>query len=113
MGCFHTVKLADMEMGTHQHRSTVQVFPKQNPQVEETADRREVEVLICLLTTKKTEKHLYQPKTTPAVIDVPEMVFIMVDGKGNPNTSEEYKSAIEILWRQWRKLSIFLTQLSH
>ena len=47
---------------------------------------------------KKTEKHLYQPKTTPAVIDVPEMVFIMVDGKGDPNTSEEYKYAIEILY---------------
>ncbi|MCL2071977.1 MAG: GyrI-like domain-containing protein [Oscillospiraceae bacterium] len=47
---------------------------------------------------KKTQKELYQPKTTPAVIDVPEMVFIMVDGIGNPNTSEEYKSAVEILY---------------
>ncbi|MCL2018569.1 MAG: GyrI-like domain-containing protein [Oscillospiraceae bacterium] len=47
---------------------------------------------------KKTRKDLYQPKTTPAVIDVPEMVFIMVDGTGNPNVSEEYKSALEILY---------------
>ncbi|MCL2014610.1 MAG: GyrI-like domain-containing protein [Oscillospiraceae bacterium] len=47
---------------------------------------------------KKTQKELYHPKTTPAVIDVPEMVFIMVDGTGNPNTSEEYKSAVEILY---------------
>ena len=47
---------------------------------------------------KKTEKNLYQPKTTPSVIDVPEMVFIMVDGKGNPNTSEEYQSAVGILY---------------
>ena len=43
---------------------------------------------------KKEYKELYQPKTTPAVIDVPEMVFLMVDGKGNPNISEEYQSAV-------------------
>ena len=47
---------------------------------------------------KKEFKDLYQPKTAPSVIDVPEMVFIMVDGIGNPNTSEEYKSAVEILY---------------
>ena len=47
---------------------------------------------------KKTQKDLYQPKTAPAVIDVPEMLFIMADGTGNPNTSEEYKSAVEILY---------------
>ncbi|MCL2052375.1 MAG: GyrI-like domain-containing protein [Lachnospiraceae bacterium] len=47
---------------------------------------------------KKENKDLYQPKTTPAVINVPEMVFIMVDGAGNPNTSEEYKTAVEILY---------------
>jgi len=47
---------------------------------------------------KKTEKNLYQPKTTPSVIDVPEMTFITVNGKGNPNTSVEYKSAIEVLY---------------
>jgi len=47
---------------------------------------------------KKTEKDLYQPKTTPSIIDVPEMVFIAVDGKGNPNTSEAYKAALEALF---------------
>jgi hypothetical protein len=47
---------------------------------------------------KKTEKELYQPKTTPSIIDVPEMIFIMVDGKGNPNTSVEYKIALEVLY---------------
>ena len=47
---------------------------------------------------KKTEKDLYQPKTTPSVIDVPELVFIAVDGKGDPNTSETYKAALEVLY---------------
>ena len=47
---------------------------------------------------KKEYKDLYQPKTTPCIIDVPEMVFIAVDGKGDPNTSEEYKNALELLY---------------
>jgi len=47
---------------------------------------------------KKTEKDLYQPKTTPSIIDVPEMLFIAIDGKGDPNTSEEYTAAIEVLY---------------
>ncbi|GHU89335.1 hypothetical protein FACS1894202_07270 [Clostridia bacterium] len=47
---------------------------------------------------KKTQKELYQPKTSPSIIDVPQMTFIAVDGKGNPNTSEEYKAAVELLY---------------
>ncbi len=47
---------------------------------------------------KKTQKELYNPKTSPSVTDVPEMVFIAVDGEGNPNTSPEYKTAMEILY---------------
>ena len=47
---------------------------------------------------KKEYKDLYAPKTAPSVIDVPEMTFIMVDGKGNPNTSAEYKAALEVLY---------------
>ena len=47
---------------------------------------------------KKEYKDLYLPNTKPGVIDVPEMVFIMIDGKGNPNTSAEYSSAVEALY---------------
>lgn len=47
---------------------------------------------------KKTDKDLYQPKTTPSIIDIPEMTFIAIDGKGNPNTSEAYKTALEVLY---------------
>lgn len=47
---------------------------------------------------KKTEKELYQPKTTPLVIEVPEMTFIAVNGKGDPNTSADYAAAIELLY---------------
>jgi len=47
---------------------------------------------------KKTQKEFYQPKTTPSVVDVPEMTFIAVDGSGNPNTSKDYAAALELLY---------------
>ena len=47
---------------------------------------------------KKEQKDLYQPKTTPSIVDVPDMVFIAIDGKGDPNTSAEYAAAIETLY---------------
>jgi hypothetical protein len=47
---------------------------------------------------KKTEKELYLPKAAPSVIDVPEMKFITVDGKGDPNKSAEYSAAAELLY---------------
>ena len=47
---------------------------------------------------KKTEKDLYQPKPTPSIIDVPSMTFIAIDGKGDPNTSDDYKVALEVLY---------------
>ena len=47
---------------------------------------------------KKTQKELYQPGEKPSVIEVPEMVFIMVDGHGDPNTSEEYQASVEVLY---------------
>lgn len=47
---------------------------------------------------KKEFKDLYQPKTTPMMIQVPEMNFIMVDGKGDPNTCQAYQDATEVLY---------------
>jgi len=47
---------------------------------------------------KKAYKDLYQPSTKPSIIDVPEMLFITVEGSGNPNTSASYQEAIEILY---------------
>lgn len=47
----------------------------------------------------KEYKELYQPKTTPAIIDVPEMLFLAVDGRGNPNDEDgEYKKAVGLLY---------------
>jgi len=51
-----------------------------------------------MIDYKKQYKDLYRPKTTPSLIEVPEMVFIAIDGKGDPNTSAEYAAAIEALY---------------
>ncbi len=48
---------------------------------------------------KKELKHLYTPShKQPEIIDVPEMKFIMLNGEGNPNTSEDYQNAIQVLY---------------
>lgn len=47
---------------------------------------------------KREYKDIYRPGTTPSIIDVPPMRFIMVDGKGDPNTSEDYQAAVELLY---------------
>ena len=48
---------------------------------------------------KKKLKHLYNPSSIQiTVVDVPEMNFIMIDGQGDPNTSKDYKNAVEALF---------------
>lgn len=50
------------------------------------------------LDYKKEYKDLYQPKDKPSLIEVPEMIFIAVDGAGDPNVCPEYKAAMEMLY---------------
>jgi hypothetical protein len=48
---------------------------------------------------KKTVPHLYNPKNTKwEEVDVPAMHYLMIDGGGNPNTSEDYVKAVEALY---------------
>ncbi len=47
---------------------------------------------------KKEYKDLYLPGKQPVMIDIPSMKFIMVKGKGDPNTCKEYSDAMEILY---------------
>jgi len=48
---------------------------------------------------KKEYKDLYLPKSEPVIINIPEMIFVAVEGKGDPNeTDGEYKKAMEILY---------------
>ena len=47
---------------------------------------------------KKTEKQFYAPKKNPETIVIPAMKFLMVDGHGDPNTSQEYTDSINALY---------------
>jgi len=48
---------------------------------------------------KKELKHLYGPSAKEvSVVDVPHMIFLMIDGEGDPNTSPEYADALEALY---------------
>ena len=50
------------------------------------------------LDYKKEYKDLYQPSSKPTIINIPEMLFIAVEGEGDPNTCQEYSEALEILY---------------
>ena len=51
------------------------------------------------LDYKKEFKEFYNPKSTPSAIDIPEMKFIQVDGRGNPNDEGgQYQQALELLY---------------
>lgn len=44
-------------------------------------------------------RHLYKPSAKQVeIVEVPQMNFLMIDGKGDPNTSAEYKDAVEALY---------------
>ena len=48
---------------------------------------------------KKELKDLYNPSTKHVtIVEVPKMNFLMIDGSGDPNTSQMYKEAIEALF---------------
>lgn len=48
---------------------------------------------------KKELKHLYQPSAKEVVqVDVPTLSFLMIDGEGDPNTSQAYAQAVEALF---------------
>jgi len=47
----------------------------------------------------KQLKPLYAPSPRhPAIVDVPELAFLMIDGRGDPNSSEAYQDALGALY---------------
>ncbi len=46
---------------------------------------------------KKEDKSIYLPKDKPDLIDVPQMKYLILDGKGNPN-SPKFAEVIEALY---------------
>jgi len=51
------------------------------------------------LDLRKELKYLYQPSSKEvAVVEVPEMNFLMLDGEGDPNTSAQYQAVVTVLF---------------
>ena len=48
---------------------------------------------------KKEYKDFYTAKSEAKIIDVPSFKYLMIDGKGNPNTSKEFSNAVELLYK--------------
>jgi len=54
---------------------------------------------VVKLDLKKQYRELYLPSAKEcSVVDVPGLQFLMIDGHGDPNTSDEYREALEALY---------------
>lgn len=61
--------------------------------------RSQKELKMKKIDYKKELKQLYKPSPKSIeIVDVPKMNFLMVDGQGDPNTAQDYKDAIEVLY---------------
>ena len=60
---------------------------------------------------KKEMRELYNPPAGKFVqVDVPPMQFLMIDGRGNPNTSQTYAEAVTALYAVAYKLKFMSKQ---
>ncbi len=64
-----------------------------------TLDDLSKETALDKYDVKKAFRELYAPPSTDfAVVDVPELRYLAVDGHGDPNTSAAYVNAVEALY---------------
>ncbi len=57
------------------------------------------EAPVVTLDREEAIERLYRAKAVPALVTVPELVFDMIDGRGDPNTSPAYAEALQALFR--------------
>jgi DNA-binding PadR family transcriptional regulator len=66
---------------------------------ESTLDTWTKETAVDKYDIKKSHKKLYAPSAREfTVVEVPELRYIAVDGRGDPNTSPAYANAVEALY---------------
>ncbi len=53
---------------------------------------------ITKLDLKHELRSLYSAPRKPVLIDVPELSFLVVHGRGDPNTTPDYQDAIQVLY---------------
>lgn len=47
---------------------------------------------------RRERSTLYSARRTPAFVDVPELLYLMIDGHGDPNTAPAYARAVQALY---------------
>ena len=47
---------------------------------------------------KKEHKDLYTAGAACALVEVPQLTYLMIDGAGDPNTVREYQEAVSALY---------------
>lgn len=50
------------------------------------------------LDLRRELKALYTARATPALIEVPSSLYLMIDGAGDPNTAPAYQAAVQALY---------------
>jgi hypothetical protein len=55
---------------------------------------------------------LYRATATPRMVNVPGMLFLMIDGHGDPNTSSSYQDALQALYALSYSLKFQIKRLS-
>lgn len=54
--------------------------------------------MVTTVDLRQDLRGLYSAASAPALVDVPELPFLMVDGHGDPNTAPEYVDAVQALY---------------
>ncbi len=49
-------------------------------------------------TAEQQLAQLYRARRSPSLVDVPELAFLMIDGHGDPNVSDTYRAALQVLY---------------
>ncbi|WP_324278681.1 hypothetical protein [Blastococcus brunescens] len=50
------------------------------------------------LDLRRELRGLYSAAPEPALVDVPDLAFLMIDGHGDPNSAPAYPSAVQALY---------------
>ena len=59
---------------------------------------------------KKEHLLLYKASKTPALVTVPKLQYLMVDGQGDPNSATSFQEAIEALYSMSYTLKFMILQ---
>jgi hypothetical protein len=53
---------------------------------------------VTTVDLRRELRELYSATPSPAVVDVPDLPFLMIDGHGDPNTAPAYPDAVQALY---------------